>query len=473
MSKANIPYKYLWAAGIPVLGLLAFGLSSSVWYDDACHYLVVHTLANTGLEAFPLEPAAQRWDPHSLFITVGPAANYPTAALMQVLGSGMGTARLSAGLFAATTLFFLWHTGHRQFRHHSTGLWAALLLGSNVQFLTYGSQYLGEPFVLGWLGLGIWAAAHWMQHPRLLTGILAWTGFTGAILSKEYIALPLGLSLLCVLVLFVLHKDKRWKSWGILCLLLPLGSLLYYGLRFHNLADLMTYWNLKRNYSEEFWVFQWRTALAFIACKPLIWLGTLALIVRVYIRHRVWDTWLLALQGFLLLGYVASAAFDRFGLLLLPIPALYLAEWLAAIWARWVSNPYARKPRMAGTLLVCTCLLLFMQRTPLQLYHHLSATEDTLACLKEKVAPGSAFFTYDLQVVPHLMDRHWRLPVFPPSSWQQEAPLALRIGEQLVAGPYAFTEYYLPPPQQAGGLSCGEYTVIPSVSCIPATASTP
>lgn len=445
---------------LPVGLLLGMGTLSAVWYDDACHYLVVHTLATVGLEAFPVWPTGGVWDRLSLFITVGPAANYPTAGLMQLLGPYMWVARLSAGLFAGAALLGLWHLGRHHFRHTHTGIWAVLLLGLNVQFATYGSQYLGEPFLLGWLLLGISSMALWLKRPALHWLLLAMLGCNGAILSKEYVALPLGLSLLTVLAVLLWHRDPRARGWLWLCATLPLGAVLYYLLRFDSLETLQAYWSLKRNYSEEFWVFQWRTALGFVALKPVIWLGMLALAVRVYVRRRLLDGWLLALQGWLMLGYVASAAFDRFGLLLMPIPALYLAEWFAAIWARGVQQPYARYPVATALGLLASLAVLAMQRTPLMLWHHWQQRQaPTVPCLAQSLQPHHAYFTYDLQLVPHLMDRPWRLPTYPPSSWTHEPPLHLRPNELLLAGDYAHTEYMLDSTQWVPLRRCGVYSL--------------
>jgi hypothetical protein len=73
--------------------------------------------------------------------------------------------------------------------------------------------------------------------------------------------------------------------------------------------------------------------------------------------------------------------------------------------------------------------------------------------------PHHAYFTYDLQLVPHLMDRPWRLPTYPPSSWTHEPPLHLRPNELLLAGDYAHTEYMLDSTQWVPLRRCGVYSL--------------
>lgn len=451
-KNVHRPLVAAWLIGL--CGLIYFAFAKDVWYDDACHYLTGYTLATTGIEGFPNTP--HQADTHSLFITVGPAVNYPLAGLMCLLSADMLVARAGMVLYSAVALLLLGLLGRLLFRYRAAAAWAVLLLGVNVQFLTYGSQYLGEGGVVLGLLAGSYGLLLWHQSGRAGWWLLGLLGFWWAILSKEYVAAPLGLALLAYTGHYLWHRLPGRRGLVLMCLLLPLASVVYYTLRFDSWVQLTDYWALKSRYSEEFWVWNWPVTLHFLAGKPLIWLGTAALTVRVRIQRRERDMWLLLVQTMLLLWYLAGIGYDRFGMLLLPIPALYVAEWLAAIWRRLAQYPvqWGRTWRMA--VLALAAGLFFAQRTPLLLLglQPMNEQEDNCPLSDKKVGP---YFTYDLQVVPHLMNTcgDWRLPVYPPSSWQMEPKLQLKPGETLLYGPYAETEYFVRLPEKAE--RCGPY----------------
>lgn len=441
-----------WASAVGLLSV--FAVYKAVWYDDACHYLVGRTLALHGQEAFPIQP--DQLDPHSLFITVGPAVNYPMALAMRLLGPHMWVARAVAVGFSLLSLLGLLALGRRLLRP-GTGYWGALLLLTSIQFLVYGTQYLGEGPLICYLLLAMLALCRLAAGGRWGWALVCLLAYWAAILSKEYIALPLGLSLLAGTALAWWARLAYWPWLVGICLLLPLAPLLYYALRFSDWASLEAYWQLKANYSEEFWVWNWQAALRFIALKPLIWLGTLALLIRVRVRRRWIDGWLLSLQLLLLFFFTGSIGYDRFGLLLMPIPALYLGEWLAAIWARYLARAYTPYRRRVGVVLGVVVFFLLAQRTPFYLpalWQQDARERQAHRCMASALG-ARPYFTYDLQLVPALQAT-WRLPQYPPSSWQQQPPLVLLPGEALAYGFFAETEYFIFRPDTAR-YHCGPY----------------
>ena len=222
-----------------VVGAIGLGLSAALmppWYDDACHWLVARTLAHTGETAFPLVSDMTHTDPDSRFVTVGPAVNYPVAGWMAVFGDDFRTVRILMSGLAVGVLVALFMLA-RAVLHSAKAVWAVILLSGSVPFMTFGSQLLGEGPMLLYLLLGLWALLR-NSEIRWCDALLAALAFNLAILSKEYIALPLGLTVLFGFVHALVKHEESWYKYLAIGLLLPIGVALHYNLRFDSWMTL-------------------------------------------------------------------------------------------------------------------------------------------------------------------------------------------------------------------------------------------
>lgn len=424
-----------------LLLVLAAG-TSPVWYDDAGHYLVIKALAEHGEVCYPVHMAAGDCQPDSPFITLGPTLNYPLAAVLWLTGGGMYALRLAMAVFSLLSLLAFWHLAKAVLEREAKVLWAVALVIGNVQFVNYGAQVLGEAPMLGWLFLGMWALARWLQGGHIgwaIGGILAWFM---AILTKEYIAIVIALAMLGFWAALLLRRDRRWLPW--MGLGVGIGALLlgYHLLKAGGLAEVQRWFVERQSYGSEFLAFDLLEGCRFLLFKPLVLLGTAAMALRVAVRARLLDVFLLCFQLAWLLFFFSSAGYDRFGFQLIFLPAIYLSEFLLTTWERWAARHWWR----IGILGLCF-LGLFSQRTLPLLAERLldgvssNVAEEEAVALLERYHPRS-LFTYDQQLAPFLPDSiPLRLSAIVPSAAVQAPPLELAPGEYFLAGPYAFTEF--------------------------------
>jgi hypothetical protein len=446
---------------ILLTGLLALIplLGSDIWYDDACHFLVLKGLIATGVEAFPIN--AHEYNPHSLFITVGPVVNYPAALILQLTGVQMWAARLFIWLHSLGVLFLLTKIVSQFSRNKTAGLWAVILLGLNIQFLVYGTQYLGEvPAILGLL-IGIYFQHRWLNKRQIIDFFGVIIGWQFAVLSKEYIAVPIGMSLLTFFIAEIINRISspavqrrgypaidRYRSYriiglGIQGILLPTGILIYYWLRFDSRAAFENYFHHRLSYGSEFWVWELEWSVWFLISKPVVILGTLAVAIRVWTKRLTTDIFSLHVQCWLLFFFLASAGYDRFGLLLLPIAAMYLSEWVAAGF-RKLFSPWKRLPVWAIISILLLGFLLISGRTSWQLIHYVhqiytnGANTDEKNIIHQRSNPTQPVMLYDLPLVLFLPDSvEFQLPQWPPCAAQFEPPTSLPV----IAGIFAH-DYY-------------------------------
>mgnify|MGYP006266138111 CR=1 FL=1 len=356
--------------------------------------------------------------PYSLFITVGPAVNYPAAAWMGLFGESLLSARV---FFALVTLGFLavwWRLAWR-YTSLSRAWWAVLLLLGSLQVLTYGVQYLGELPGLLFIGSGLLVVHRYLQQAgysgpgqkrasdgpatrkTLFLAALLGVCWGLAVLCKANFIVPLGVLVLGAFIHALLRRRfrKMWLFWfvaGAVILLiyggmqavrfaaLPSGELLLTSFSDpllqqsqmqqlfnapYGFARWLRWWQLRLSYGEEFWV--WNTEGWWLLLKkPVLWLGFLAAAVKAGFRRTYPEVVLAALFGLFLLMFLASAGFERFLLWLYPFAVVFLGEWGFAIWSRlW--QPWQRQRYWQGPLYFLVFFALAWQRTPVELTRRL------------------------------------------------------------------------------------------------------
>ncbi|MEM6273321.1 MAG: glycosyltransferase family 39 protein [Bacteroidota bacterium] len=438
----SLPYLILFALVAGLLVLSAF--RSPVWYDDAGHYLVVRELVAEGTPCYPVDLDESRCDPDSPFITLGPALSYPLGSWGQLFGTEMLSLRLFMVLFSLVALWTYFQLVRLRVADHKA-FWALVLVVGNVQLLTYGAEVLGEVPMLGWLFLGL---AFWLRHlesEQLRFALGAGVALGMALLTKAYLAAPLVLTLGGWSLILLLRGAFR-QMFATLLLGAVAGGLLlgWQAAESGSLLAVGDWLGQRSSYRSEFLAFDGGETLRFLLFKPVIVLGTVALVVKVRIKREPADLLLLIWHGSHLLFFLASAGYDRFGFQLLFVPAIYLGEFAAAGWKRVGGFRRGRRVAQAGFLLL---VLLLASQQSLYLLGRRTLGPPPNAEEKAVVAEVlrrdvARVFTYDQQIVPFLPEAvRFRLPVVVPSNAAKCPDLNLRNGEWLIAGPYARTEY--------------------------------
>ncbi|MFW5658971.1 MAG: ArnT family glycosyltransferase [Bacteroidota bacterium] len=422
-----------------VVGAMGLALSAAripPWYDDACHWLVARTLHHTGTTAFPLATDMTRIDPDSRFVTVGPAVNYLVAGWMWLFGDDFWRVRVLMSVIGLLMLLALFRLAVHGL-HFAKAVWAVALLAGSVPFITFGSQLLGEGAMLLFLLTGLRALLA-SATMRWQDALVASVCFNLAILSKEYIALPVGLMLVFGFVRALLDDRKATVKWLVMGATLPLGVAVWYALKFDSWADLQAYWALKSAYTSEFLALTFSQSLRFLLFKPVIVLGTLALVLRVIFRREWQDGLLLVLQAQLLVFFLLSAGYDRFGLVLMPIACIYLGEWVYAVLLRMDTSLLHRKRLQQGAFILGVLLVSWQKwwlNPVLQYKRDLAIAIPTQA---------QSVFTYDLQFVPELYDqKRIDLPTFTPAEAEQGTckQQMFTPTHPILIGPYANGAY--------------------------------
>lgn len=423
------------------IALLALLLCSAwlrpVWYDDAGHYLVIQQGIETNEFCHPTDLSAGECDSRSPFITLGAPLNHVYAAWMYCFGSGMGTARICTILFSLLGFLALFDLVKRFFSIEKA-FWAVLLLIGNIQILSYGSQVLGEIPMIACLLAGTNFFLRWRDGGGLIMAVLAILCWLGAVFCKAYIAVPMAIAFGGWLLVALYKNEKEAGAlfipliWGILA---TIGMVREQG----GLEQFAIFLEERGSYANEFFTFEFWEALRFLAFKPLFLLGTLALGIRIYFQKRNEDIFLGMLHLSCSVFFLCSAGYDRLGMLLLFIPAIYLAEFCASLWRKW-----KRKLGLKG-IYILIFLGFFVQQTPvIWVQDWPGRVTNEKAWRKNfdelQLIGMESIFTYD-QHFAWLSHRNFRLPEVVPSAKDQCRTLQLRRGEWLLAGPYAFTEY--------------------------------
>jgi hypothetical protein len=457
--RNRLSYLILLVVVTVLLALSAW--KSPIWYDDAGHFLVVRELVMENDPCYPVDLAHGVCDKESAFITMGPALNYPLASWMQLFGISMAVARILMVILSIEALLaFLVLAGGRIAPHKA--FWALALVAGNIQLLTYGAEVLGEVPMLGWLFLGLALQLRWLEKGGWLPAVAAPIAFGLAMLTKLYLAAPLALAMGAWMGLMVWRGKSRKVLVIFLQGLLAGGLVLAWQWKQSGSLEGVWLWLQDRgSYQSEFLAYAWGESLRYLLFKPLIWIGTIALIVKVRIKKQPADLFLLCFHGFHLVFFLASAGYDRFGFQLIFIPAIYLAEFVAVGWNRLGTRKKAKIPLKAAFLLLF--LLLFSQKTIPILAQRIfvnvpNAAENELQTRITSLKIRQVF-TYDQQIAPFLpAGIDVRFPKVVPSNAAACQPLVLQRQEWLIAGPYARTEYpnCIPWPELTAVDSVGE-----------------
>ena len=424
--------------------LVASLFTAPVWYDDTGHFRVVAHLVEIGEVCYPLGNNGAPCIKHSPFITMGPALQYPAAVWMQIFGVSMRSARVFIVLISFVFSLVFWLLA-RSLTRKEKAFWALLLVIGNIQLLTYGAQFLGETPMLMWLFLGFGLQITWLKRGGIWFPMLTALCWAQAVAIKEYIILPLGLSLILFLLWSIRRKDLELSVNTLMQgLFLPLVMAGLWWMTFDNRADFMAFWEQRSAYGSEFFSFTFLEPLRFLFFKPLIWLGTIALILKIKTRKNEADIFIGIFHIVHLIWFLLSAGYDRFGFQLLFIPAIYLSEFLLFAWQKTRISKY---PGLLRLTFILGFLLFFTQRTFPILAERLLNPEQ-INDTEKQVATWlgemkiERIFTYDEQIVTFLPKKtNYRLQDKIPALASKCQALQLVPGEVLIAGDYARTVY--------------------------------
>jgi 4-amino-4-deoxy-L-arabinose transferase-like glycosyltransferase len=423
-----------------VLMLVGNAFWTPVWYDDAGHWHVAREVAESGQFCYQLNSQTGECDAASQYITMGPLLTYPAAALV-TMGADVWSLRW---LVVAFTLLLLaafgWLTA--QATAGSKALWALLLVMGNIQLLTYGAQFLGETPMLAFLLLGAALQLRAMDKGGWLPTAGAALSWACAALIKESVLAPLGLGLILWLIYAIATRKGALVVKTLVLGAMPLLAVLgWYFIHAGSWAALMDYLKGRSAYSGEFLSLDLGVSLPYLALKPIIWLGMIAMVVKLRVRRQPKDVFLFCLFLGQLLVFVLGSGYDRHGFQLIFLPAIYLAEFAAFGW-RWMTQ--LRKLGWVSRGAFLLLLLLFsVQQTPYLMWkrwryrHDVNAPEREVAHMLHRQGV-QRIFTYDQTLLPFLnASIAYRLEPRVPHAAAHCEPLRLQEGEKFVAGMYA------------------------------------
>ncbi len=439
---------YLIVGTLLLGGLIVSALYSPVWYDDAGHFLVATEVANGSGMCYPLGVVdLDSCDHDSPFITMGPFLTYPIGTLMGLFGSTMLNARILMVLLSLVAIWGFFRLA-RGLTSELKALIAVAIMALNIQFLTYGAEVLGEVPMMGLILAGLGCFLRWDRGEGLkwaAWGIVLWCMAVGI---KEYAILPTGLSLGILFLIRLLSKKDAARVVVLtgtytLALILTL-MLLHDGLR-----GLVTHLQARESYGSEFLAFNLGISLKFLLLKPLFWLGTGAMVLKWRVKQRPEEALTLSVQAAWLIFFLLSAGYDRFGFLLLFLPAIYVAEFVPYLWKEaGRKREWAIPKRIA---LIMIGLLIFSQQTFWVFGNRILHPERINAAEKQvakwlSVHDAHFFSTVDQQLIPFLEEgmRYYPTRYVPSMVHDPSLPqffTYMEPGLYFAAGPYAFTEY--------------------------------
>lgn len=445
-GRLKISIKYL----ILVLGfaglLVASLYTSRIWYDDTGHYRVAKQLTESGELCYPTHSDGEQCVEHSPFITAGPFVHHAMAKWMNIFGPEFYAARWMMVLFSMSFLVIFIVVSGRILGSRKA-FWAALLIVGNIQLVTYGSQYLAEVPMLFWLFVGLMFQVKYLmsEKPNAVDAVGAAVFWGAAVLSKEYILGPITMALLLTAVFVIREQNPKVAGIFILQILIVTAYLaLYWFFKFDGLDEWQAYMASRAPYRTEFLAFNWIETMGFLVFKPLIALGMTAHVIKVYFRRNRTDFFLLALQLSLFAMFVASQGYDRFGFLLIFLPAIYLSEFIVTLIDRYLNRGSIQTVKWMA--FVAVFIALFSQRTiPVlvdRMIHPEAVNEGEKSVAEYLKSVDAPIYTYDEQVIPFLEDGAvYRVNDVIPAAAGQAPKLQLQPGELLVAGIYAETVF--------------------------------
>lgn len=405
------------------------------WFDDVSHSLVVYQIHLTGLWAYPKNyPYITDYEIHSTMITIGPVLHYLASFYTKITGWNFYHLRIFMCFLNAFFPILIFQISSHFFQSKSK-IWAVILFIFNLHFLVYGSQYIGEVFMMECLLLGIYFQFQAILKLKKYTIIYSQIFFYLAILTKEYIALIIGLYLLTTWIFGILIYKRFFSYLFWQGLLLPLPSLVFYIMEFNSIYDFIEYWNSKKDYQKEFFDFNPANIL-WIIKKPLVLIGYCLIILKVIIRKKIHDIFLFFLQTLLISFFLLGVGFDRFGFWLIPVSILYIAEWLAFIW------DFIVKTILSKIFFIVVLLIMIFQNTVNPFYwYYMWQKNEHLKSLALMIQNSGIhqFFTYEVEIIPYMKEIQIETTSTPPIS---SSRIKTKIRKKyFLVGSYAQTEY--------------------------------
>lgn len=409
-------------------------LNTQLHYDEAGNYLPAWNWVKHKQYAFTVQNR-KVFSRTSSFITIGPYVGYSLIPFVNLLGTRWHLARVWIWIHAVILLTLLYFITQRHFNQKIAILTVCILTFNSV-FITYSTRIAGEiPAYTSFL-LGFWAYKQGSKKKDLFWYLLAAISFQISILSKEYFAVLIGLTLL----FFWLYIDKRQNTPALwLGITLPSGVILYYFLQFRSISMIEEYFAQRQIYNIEFFAFQ-DDALKWVLTKPLILIGYALHSIRCYIRKERTDVFLWIFQTLYLFLFLISIGFERFGVGLLIIPSVYIAEFLIGM---------SEVPAISKTyrhMLYIIIAAVITQKSPVLLWKvPLQTTTLSLNEYRNRI-----IHTSELSIIPLLVEYPYHLPVYPPARFKERnygKKYVKEVQEQylkadiLILGEYAFTEY--------------------------------
>jgi 4-amino-4-deoxy-L-arabinose transferase-like glycosyltransferase len=437
---------YLIVGALLLGGLLMSAFYAPIWYDDAGHFLVAREVARGHGMCYPLDSSGDVCLADSPFITMGPVQAYPMGWWMRVWGETMLSGRLFMLLLSLGAAVAFFRLG-KALTSTAKALIAVGLVAVNIQFITYGAEVLGEVPMIGLMLGGLVFLVRWERGGAVWNVGFALLMWCLAVGIKEYAILPTGLSLIIWLLIRLMARQKPIKilMLGIFYILaLALTLTLLHG------TDVRTYLQARQSYGSEFLAFNWGLSLKFLLLKPLFWLGTGAMVLKWRVKRRGADALILSVQLGWLCFFLLSAGYDRFGFLLLFLPAIYVAEFVPYLWREAGRKRNWAWARRSASVMVG--LAIFSQQTYWVFGKRVLHPETVNAVERAAVAMAvqarmPRVFTMEQQMAVFLdrVGKPWRLVHIVPSAAAGQKPLPefnLASSEVLLAGPYALTEYH-------------------------------
>lgn len=408
--------------------------NTSLHYDEVGNYLPAWNYHHYGKYAFTVENP-NKFNPTSPFITLGTYVGQILTLSVSWIGKHWNIARIWIFIHSIGLLLFVYSIARNNFSKSIALLSSAILMLNNL-FILYSTRIMGEMPALMGCFMGFWA--YWQgkeKNERFWYGI-AFLGFQISILSKEYFAVLIGLTLLLV---WVFQEKCRLSAVFYLGLTLPTGILITYFLFFERIEIIQLYLKERAIYQIEFFAFR-LSAIQWIMLKPLILIGYLAHTIRVYTQKRSIDTYLWIFQSIYLILFIISIGFERFGTGLIIIPSIYLAEFLYGV----CFVPAINKTQKI--ILYGIFTILVVQKSPYLLWKK----SEKMPVLPIYNYKNKLVHTPELSIVPLLIEQPYQLPRYPPASFKKENYDENKVkivqneyikADILILGEYAYTEY--------------------------------
>jgi 4-amino-4-deoxy-L-arabinose transferase-like glycosyltransferase len=181
------------------------------WHDEGSALSLAKTLATDGVYAVRTSAGYQTFGPVQ---SVGPTVLLPIALSFKLSGIGLAQGRIVMAGFALLTLVIFYRCGVELFGRRVALISAVLLLSSsNVGFLLFGRQALGEIPALGFFLAGWLAWVRGLRTERWWLHLMAGLLIGAAMVTKTQYA-PMGFGTLALLAMLdlVYYRQGNWRN---------------------------------------------------------------------------------------------------------------------------------------------------------------------------------------------------------------------------------------------------------------------